>query len=123
MNNLVCWKCGAGLESVVLPFRRLEVCPECDVELHACRMCAHYEPRVTDQCTEELAEEVRDKQRANFCDYFKPQPGAYVATRDAAKAEASRAELDSLFGADTSDGDGEEGDSTRDALQQLFGDK
>lgn len=85
-------------------------------------MCAYYEPRVVEQCTEERAEEVRDKERANFCDYFKPQPGAYII-RDTSKAQASKAKLDNLFGADSEARDNDDSDSARDALEELFREK
>lgn len=117
-TSLVCWKCGIPLETVLLPFRRLEVCPECDAELHVCRMCKFYDPHVVEACTEDNAEEVRNKDRANFCDYFKPTPNAYQS-RDSAASQASRAKLDALFSPDTSAG--ESGTtSARRALDDLF---
>jgi len=97
MHDLVCWKCGASLAALSLPLRRLDECPSCRAELHVCRMCVDYDPRVAKQCREPTAEEVRDKTRANFCDYFKPRPGAYVPT-DTSEAERARAELEKLFG-------------------------
>jgi hypothetical protein len=35
---------------------------------------------VAKQCRETVAEEVKDKERANFCDYFKPRAGAHSKT-------------------------------------------
>jgi hypothetical protein len=52
---------------------------------------------VAKHCRETIAEEVKDKERANFCDYFKPRPKAYSSAPTEAAAKA-RAELDSLFG-------------------------
>lgn len=117
-SNLVCWKCGFPLETVLLPFRRLEVCPECDAELHVCRMCKFYDPHVVEACVEDSAEEVRNKERANFCDYFKPAPGAYQS-RDSAASQASRAKLDALFSQATTAGDSD-AVSTRRALDDFF---
>jgi hypothetical protein len=42
-------------------------------------------------------EEVRAKDRANFCDHYKPMAGAWRGGGMAA-SEAARAELDKLFG-------------------------
>lgn len=95
--DLVCWKCGASLAPLTLPLRRLEQCPQCHAELHVCRLCVEYDPHVAQQCREPIAEEVRDKQRANFCDLFKPRPRAYVPP-DTASADRARAELEQLFG-------------------------
>jgi hypothetical protein len=60
-------------------------------------MCEWYSISVAKHCRETVAEEVRDKERANFCDYFKPKPGAYSAGNLDAASKA-RAELEALFG-------------------------
>ena len=96
-HDLVCWECGASLEALSLPLRRLEECPTCRAELHACKLCVDFDTRIAKQCREPTAEEVRDKEHANFCDHFKPRPGAHVP-RDGAVIDAARAELDRLFG-------------------------
>jgi hypothetical protein len=96
-HDLVCWKCGASLAVLTLPLRRLEECPRCRAELHVCRLCLDYDTRVAKHCREPIAEEVRDKEHANFCDYFKPRPGAYVPP-NTAEVDKARSELDKLFG-------------------------
>jgi len=48
-------------------------------------------------CREPTAEEVSNKIGANFCDFFVPRPGAYVAANTSA-AEKARLELEKLFG-------------------------
>jgi hypothetical protein len=40
---------------------------------------------------------VRDKERANFCDWFKPRPRAFDAAGASAEA-AAKAAIDGLFG-------------------------
>lgn len=94
---LVCWKCGNSLADLTLPLRRLEECRQCHAELHVCKQCEWYSTSVAKQCREPIAEEVKDKERANFCDYFKPRENAYSpqSTDAAAKAQA---ELEALFG-------------------------
>ena len=96
-HDLVCWKCGASLAALTLPLRRLEECPKCRAQLHVCRMCVHYDTRVASHCREPTAEEVRDKEHANFCDFFKPRPAAHVAA-STAEVDQARAKLDRLFG-------------------------
>ena len=96
-HDLQCWKCGADLAALSLPLSRRDECPKCRAELHVCRMCVEYDPRRAQQCREPTVEEVRDKQKANFCDYFKPHPGAYTAPATS-EADRARAELDKLFG-------------------------
>jgi hypothetical protein len=95
-NGLSCWKCGASLEALTLPLRRLDECKACRSELHVCRMCVDYDTRVAKHCREPTAEEVRDKTQANFCDHFKPRPGAYIAPTG--EADAAKAALEALFG-------------------------
>jgi hypothetical protein len=60
-------------------------------------MCIKYDPRITKKCREDDAEEVRGKETANFCDYFKPRPGAFDEAA-AARERGARDQLDSLFG-------------------------
>jgi len=96
-HGLTCWKCGASLEALSLPLRRLDECKACHSELHVCRLCVEYDTRVAKHCREPTAEEQRDKTKANFCDHFKPKVGAYIAP-NVAEVDASRAALDALFG-------------------------
>ena len=96
-HGLVCWKCGASLADFTLPLRRLEECRSCRAELHVCRMCVEYDTHVAKHCREPTAEEVNDKTHANFCDHFKPHPGAYTPP-DVAAVDKARSELEKLFG-------------------------
>jgi hypothetical protein len=96
-ESLRCHRCGASLAALSLPLARLDECPECRAQLHVCRMCTHYAPRLTDACDEDDAPDVSDKGSANFCDYFRPNPLAYVAA-DGSAAAAARARLAELFG-------------------------
>jgi len=96
-HHLVCWKCGADLEHLSLPLSRRDECAKCRAELHVCRMCVDYDPSVAKHCREPTAEEVSDKTRANFCDFFVPRPAAYVAPDTSAAARA-QLELEKLFG-------------------------
>lgn len=116
-HSLVCWKCGASLAALTLPLRRLEVCPACNAELHVCRMCVEYDTSKAKHCREPTAEEVRDKEHANFCDFYKPRTGAFVPA-DAAALEKSRAGLDALFG--SSKAGAAPGDESRAKLDELF---
>ncbi|MFC1681527.1 hypothetical protein ACFL1S_07065 [Pseudomonadota bacterium] len=117
--DLVCWKCGTSLAALSLPLRRLEVCAECDSELHVCRLCRFYDPNAIDQCVEEDTEEVRDKERANFCDYFKPGAGAYQMP-DTSRTEASKSALSALFGDSLESDAAESSGSTKKNIEDLF---
>lgn len=94
---LACWRCGAPIADQPLPLSRVAECRDCRADLHVCRMCEFYDTRVAKACREPVAEEVREKERSNFCGYFKAKPGAYKP-RDDAVAREARARLDALFG-------------------------
>jgi hypothetical protein len=96
-HNLVCWKCGADLAALTLPLSRRDECKRCRAELHVCRMCIEYDEHVAKHCREPTAEEVTDKTAANFCDFFRPKPRAYIP-QDTSAAERARSELEKLFG-------------------------
>jgi hypothetical protein len=87
-----------------LPLQRLDECKQCSAELHACKLCEWYSTSVAKHCRETIAEEVKDKERANFCDYFKPRPNAYSSTNQTA-AQKAQSELAALFGGGSSSGD------------------
>jgi len=95
---LLCYRCGASLETLSLPLGRLDLCPGCGVELHVCRMCVHYAPARPEACDEDDAVEVRNKTAANFCDYFAPTRGVFDGREQQAEAVA-RQQLEALFGA------------------------
>jgi hypothetical protein len=113
-----CWRCGTVIVAESLPIRHSEVCTNCNADLHVCRQCLYYNPRVADACEEPIAARVSDKQRANYCDYFKPSAAAWCGAGDAAGASA-RSELDQLFGAAT-DASAESA-SEQSELERLFG--
>jgi hypothetical protein len=121
--SLRCYHCGASLDSLSLPFSRLDECPECTRQLHVCRMCVHYDIRETSkQCREDDAEEMRDKQAANFCDYFVPSQHTFSPEGLRAE-EGARKALDGLFGepVDThSEAHGETTDEAVAKAEQLF---
>jgi hypothetical protein len=121
---LVCWKCGASLAELTLPLRRLDECRQCHAELHVCKLCEWYSISVAKHCREPIAEEVKDKERANFCDYFKPRDNAYSTANTDAAAKA-QAELEALFGGRkaTDTPQPSAADRARAELEALFGKK
>jgi hypothetical protein len=95
-HDIQCWKCGTPLAHLPLPFGRIERCA-CGADLHVCKLCREFDPRQPQQCSEPTVEEVRDKERANFCDHYKPVAGAWKGGTSAT-ADAARSALDKLFG-------------------------
>lgn len=116
-HNVTCYRCGASLAAFSLPLSRQDECPECGNYLHVCKMCSHFDASIPRQCREDGAEEVTEKDRLNFCDWFLASEVAFDAKRKAA-ADQARSALDALF-----DGTGEtvaESDHGLDDAEELF---
>ena len=126
-EGLVCWKCGAAIGDLPMPLARLAECPVCRADLHVCRLCEFYDSRVAKACREPVAEEVQDKQRANFCGYFQIKARAYHGWDDGVSRRA-RSQLEDLFGGSPGGTEQEnaetvsrsEADDARERLEQLF---
>ncbi len=88
-----CWKCGTEIEPVAgtLKIMKADACPSCDSELHVCRNCRFYDPYAHNECKEPQVEWVRDKEKANYCDYFEPTAIAKFAERRGSSASAKSA--------------------------------
>lgn len=99
-HNIACFRCGASLSRLSLPFSRRDQCPECSVELHVCKMCVHFDPSAPSQCREDDAEDVTEKELANFCEWYTPSETAF---NPQGKSEADRAleALEALFSAES----------------------
>lgn len=118
-ESLVCWHCGASIEELPLLLSRRAECPACNADLHVCLMCAFYDERAAQSCSEPVADEVKAKDKANFCGYFQPRAGAYAPGNDEAAARA-RAELEALFGlAPPPAQEGDESEEVRRAREEL----
>lgn len=126
MKALVCWKCGASLKRMSLPIGSFDLCPECRVDLHVCRMCRNYADNVPGKCRKEEADYVMHKEQANYCQYYSLKYNAYHSVESDAVAKA-QAELNAMFGS-ASEASAEDkskavsgGAKARAELEALFG--
>jgi hypothetical protein len=87
--EIECFSCKNKL-SVPLPVSRREECSHCRSDVRTCKNCLFYDPKVYNECRETSADVVREKDRANMCDYFQPRiPGGVDPKKDLlAAAEA-----------------------------------
>lgn len=76
--KLHCFSCGTEMSFPHVPGRRDE-CPKCGADVHVCRNCRNYDRNAYNECREPSAEVVREKDRANFCDFFQPGSGGVSA--------------------------------------------
>jgi hypothetical protein len=82
-----CFKCGAGLEIDFVG--RREECPNCGADVHVCLNCDFYELGRANDCREPQAEPVKEKDRSNFCGFFRFKE-AGDAVKKSGKDEADR---------------------------------
>lgn len=85
-----CWNCAQPLSGA--DYGRQETCSKCGCDTKVCKNCEFYDPKMNNECRESQADRVVEKERSNFCDYFKPNAqagsGAGANSRDAMKAAA-----------------------------------
>ena len=97
---MICWKCRKEID-IEKPARGDE-CPLCHADLHTCKACEFYESGSHNDCRETSAEFVSDKERGNFCDYFRPQKDSLIKsgndTGGKSKADAAKDAFNALFG-------------------------
>ncbi|WP_239473266.1 hypothetical protein [Shewanella algidipiscicola] len=101
-EQFICWRCKQPLTAVILPMSRREECLACHADQHVCKMCVSFGDAGRGDCNEVRAEWISDRERANFCDYFKPitasdaEQSTAQSDSDNAKARA-QAQLAALF--------------------------
>ena len=53
-----------------------------------CIGCVNYDSAAADACREHRADFILDQDKANFCDYFKPNKAAYIKQDNVAERQA-----------------------------------
>ena len=113
---MICWKCRKEI-SIEKPVRGDE-CPFCHADLHVCKACEFYESGAHNDCRESSADMVSDKERANFCDYFRVRKDCLDKNENNSGAAAA-----ALFGLEPGKSSGKsKADEARNAFNALFGD-
>ncbi len=68
-----CWSCSGELTAS--DYGRETLCLGCSKATRVCKNCQWYDTGRTHQCAEAILEPVKEKERANYCEFF-------VATAD-----------------------------------------
>lgn len=89
-----CYNCGEVFEVKV--YRNTE-CSSCGKDAKVCLSCKFYSPGSHWDCNENLREAVREKDRANFCDFFELSSNYKGLTGKDRELNAKKA-FNSLFG-------------------------
>ena len=78
---------------------RTAECPSCNADVHCCLNCVNYDTSAHNRCREPQAEWVTDRERANFCDYFKPnaQAAPALAKGQSGPLDEARSAFENLF--------------------------
>ena len=93
-----CWKCRTEIEiAASAKVLKTDSCPKCDYDLHVCLNCRFYDPSAHNQCRETQAEWVRDKEKANYCDYFEPRSLSGLSHKGGNAATDAKSAFDKLF--------------------------
>ncbi len=94
--SLNCWNCGKSTDVQGKP-TRLDHCESCLADLRCCRGCRFYDPFAARQCRERIDETVKNKEKANFCDYFQPRVVGARALDKLNSKDARKKDFDDLF--------------------------
>ena len=83
-----CFHCKKSNTSTAkIAFR--EECLHCQQDLHVCKNCEFYDAKAYNECREPSAEVVKEKERANFCDFFSPNQNPGAVSDKAAQLKAA----------------------------------
>jgi hypothetical protein len=82
--------------SIAKDMGRRDTCPACGADLQSCLNCRFYDRAASKQCREPIAELVKAKDKANYCDHFLFAE-ARQANGGADPADHARKALDGLF--------------------------
>jgi hypothetical protein len=66
-----CWNCGKELQ--VNDYGRENNCLGCSRPTKVCLNCRWYDTSKSNACAEPMTEEVMEKDRPNFCNFFEPE--------------------------------------------------
>ncbi len=116
-DNLKCWHCDMAVTDQPLPLSTYAECRHCRAQLHCCWQCQHFNPRLRADCDEPRAESYSEREKANFCDWFKLRR-EFVEPGETTQPADHQTELDTLFGTDA--GVTETPSDSRTQLDDLF---
>ena len=86
--QVACFSCGHKNE-VLDRIGRRDECQACSADLHVCKNCRFYDANAYNECKENAADVVREKEESNFCDFFEPGSGIFQKSeKDALLAQA-----------------------------------
>lgn len=93
--ELQCFACHKGLSFVDrVGFR--ESCA-CGADVHVCKNCQHFDEKAYNECREPIADRLRDKERANYCEHFVARGSLAASNKPQTSRDQLRAQAEALF--------------------------
>ena len=89
-----CYNCGKEFEIKV--YRNTD-CSSCGKDAKVCLNCKFFSPGSHWECNESIREAVREKDRANFCDFFELASN-YKGSSGKDNEDEAKSVFNSLFG-------------------------
>ena len=89
---MICAHCCKEISETKIHIR--DECPACGRDLHICLNCEFYDRNAYRQCRETIKEPVQDKEKANFCDFFR---ASETGLAQAGEESDAFKKLDDLF--------------------------
>jgi len=89
-------------------------CPKCNVALHCCKQCSHFEPSTRFQCLKPIPVRIQYKDKANECTLFAPR--VTVAREGTANVQAPASPMNAAAGPPAP----RNADDARSAFDKLF---
>jgi predicted RNA-binding Zn-ribbon protein involved in translation (DUF1610 family) len=73
-------------------------CPKCGLDLHSCKMCAHFDPGSRFECRQPIPDRISPKDKRNACSSFSiKQSVERETTSSAGRVDDARKAFDALF--------------------------
>ena len=91
--EVVCFSCKKKLLFVEAIGRTSE-CQHCGNDVRVCKNCQFYSANAYNECTEPQSERILEKERSNYCDFFKARSLSAAAVD---KSTDLRAAAEALF--------------------------
>lgn len=66
---MICSFCHREINETKVYIR--DECPACGSDIHICLNCDFYDANAYRQCRESIKEPVQNKEKANYCDFFR----------------------------------------------------
>lgn len=92
----VCHNCNTEITTVKI-LSRSDTCPNCDSDLRCCLNCTFYDTFSYNECKENQAERITEKDKANFCDFFKFRKSDNATSKSRPQMPKKENPLDQLF--------------------------